>query len=100
MKRPIDFTGAVSSGTLRLEDLIPTFMEVLQEYWPKRAAEILENYPEYANDPDFFEDEIAYFMLEDLSNSLEEIAPPEHTFGSHPGDDACIGFWPVSCFEF
>jgi hypothetical protein len=91
-KQIVNFTGTVSEGTMRPEDLIPAFMEVLQQFWPERAEGITE---EYSNDANFdYDSEDADWMLnESLFDALNEIAPEGCYFGSHPGDGVDYGFW-------
>ncbi|GEA16725.1 hypothetical protein E308F_29710 [Moorella sp. E308F] len=105
MKKPVDFTGSVISGTLRSEDLIPRFLDLLEHYWPEQANNLLRLY----NLPkdwdleiikDFIEErpEDVDWLLETLFDALDEIAPKGCYFGSHPGDGSDFGFW--ECEEF
>ena len=82
----------VSEGTLRTEDLFPTFIDALEalEGETLRVKSLREEY-EAACDPGV-KDEILY---EDLFDALEEHAGTGLYFGSHPGDGACFGFFPV-----
>lgn len=96
--------GSVSSGTMREEDLIPSFCYELQQLAKQtgicnrktRNAHLqtvreiesrmgLENY--------FKSEDASYDLNEDLFNALNEYAGPYFYFGSHPGDGADYGFW-------
>jgi hypothetical protein len=85
----------VSKGTLRLQDLIPTFHAVLREI----AYEISEE--EYASewppeDDDWWDSEDATWVFERLFDDLNFWAPDGHYFGVHPGDGSLFGFWEVT----
>lgn len=99
--------AVVSSGTCRPEDLIPAFLKVLAEY-PEAHQEFLESSGmlEFTQcGGDYWEPflngdterllELRGFMLDELFDALDEIAPEGCSFGSHEGDGACYGFWPV-----
>lgn len=88
---------AISSGTLRTQDLYKNFFSYL-------------SYPIFFNLLDketqnFVGDKWSYLLpvsdsdmrsrLEDAFNILESIAPEGCYFGSHPGDGACFGFWII-----
>jgi len=103
--------GSVSHGTMRPEDLVPAFMELLEEYDPVQAAKLTSEYSgegwPYSQaglgwgDPfDEHQREQAPHLLEDLFNALQEIAPPGSHFGSHPGDGSDYGFWLIDPDEF
>lgn len=90
--------GSVSTGTLRNEDLIPRFLEVLDRYAPAKAKELLDLYPntlENLDDEDDADDFARGMLLHDLFEALDEIAPEGYSFGAHEGDGADFGFWPV-----
>jgi len=89
--------GPVSEGTLKNEDLIPTFLEEVNNLSFTKAMEICKEYKyDPANDEDFdFESGEAVFMVEALIEALEELNPLPFThFGAHEGDGAMFGFWP------
>ena len=104
-KRTVGFTGTVSQATMRPEDLIPAYMEVLEEYWPEQAAKLTAYYGgecgwPYATCGLLFPDplpdhlkEVSGWLLQDLCDALGEIAPEDHYFGSTPGDGCDYGFW-------
>ena len=101
--------GSVSHGTMRLEDLIPACMDVLRELWPEKAAALESEYAylfAYLNDTDNYNDitggidipdglyeEASYLFNESIMDSMNELAPDNCYFGSHPGDGSDYGFW-------
>jgi len=108
--------GTVSHGTMRNEDLIPTFVSEL-EYQIKRNRDSLseEDSSRYVsslaeiqtftdNDESDYDSEYASELVEDLFALLDEFAPPYGYFGEHPGDGSDYGFWLSeysieSCFD-
>lgn len=84
--------GSISSGTMRSEDLIPDFAWVLNQLADGKehirliweAGEITDFDSEYADE-----------ILSELMDALNEYAPPYCYFGSHEGDGADYGFWPI-----
>lgn len=95
--------GSISSGTLRPEDLIPRFVSELHFHQRQNpslpptseATLALESARQFIASPGNWDDEEAGYVMEDLFLALESFAPPDHYFGSHPGDGADFGFWPV-----
>jgi hypothetical protein len=82
--------GSISSGTIRAEDLIPTFLGELDSItgethkaWEEVNAEGFE-----------YDSEDGLALLEDLWWALSDLCPPFVTFGASEGDGACFGFWP------
>jgi len=99
--------GSISHGTLKPEDLIPSFLEALDSL---KEAESLSNTPNverYSRIDDalsdieqrmkhdtYYEAEDAMFDLnETLIDLLNEYAPPFAYFGSHEGDGSDFGYW-------
>jgi hypothetical protein len=77
--------GSVSEGTLRPEDLIPVFEDVLGEangLTPHGIRTAFFNESDSEND-----------YLNTLFNELNNQAPLFTYFGSAEGDGACFGFW-------
>ena len=110
--RPNPRVGTVIHGTLRSEDLIPAFIDVLDELIEESTFEPGADHPArvqrvgYYQDklgdleqrmgqPGYFDSEDADWDLEWLFEQLNEFAPEGTTFGAHPGDGADFGFWPV-----
>jgi hypothetical protein len=98
--------GSVSHATMRFEDLIPTFMFLLEQVDRETATEITSRYSGDGwpssmaglafGDP--FEGEqitLQTYLMEDLFDALSNLAPPGYYFGSHPGDGSDYGFWQV-----
>ena len=86
--------GSVSTATMRNEDLIPCFLDVLKELDEKQYDEILGDKDYYyVIELQNYDSEIAHSLLEELFNRLYESAPAGFYFGSHPGDGADYGFW-------
>lgn len=101
-----DFVNvSLSHATMRPEDLIPTFMFFLEEHNPKVAAQLTSSYSgegwPYSQaglafgEFDDTQTELSEYLLDDLFNALNNIAPEGTYFGAHPGDGADYGFWTV-----
>jgi hypothetical protein len=98
MKLGKEFVGhELSSGTMRLEDLISSFFGFLE-----MVKDAVENYAAVEKavsslvlGQDGYEDidEAELVLYEDLFDTLNDIAPEGCYFGSHVGDGACYGFW-------
>lgn len=87
--------GTVISGTMRKEDLIPAFVDVLREYAPEHTL-----VAEYDALPDCDWDELTEeqqeqtdYLLDELFDALNEYAPDFCYFGAHEGDGSDYGFW-------
>jgi len=83
--------GTVSHGTMRLEDLIPTFIGTLTVHGAFVPAGIPTD-----GDDDYYASEKAQWDLDALFDALDEIAPDGCYFGAHPGDGSDYGFWPAA----
>ena len=90
--------GTVSSGTMREQDLVRSFIweiEYLEDV--RLTAEELQ-IPEDAledEDNEWWDTEDASFLLNELFDRLEEHAPSYCYFGAHDGDGSDFGFWPL-----
>ena len=110
--RPNPGVGSVSTGTLRSEDLIPAFIDALDEAieestfkpgadHPGRVARVgslqshLGSIERNMDSPGYYQSESADWDLEWLFEQLGEFAPAGTYFGAHIGDGADFGFWPV-----
>lgn len=94
-------TGTLIHGTLRIQDLIPAFMEATRAYAPEQYAALttaaMPAPPAYVydegDDSEWWETEDAYHLLEELVDALNDAAPEDTYFGAHPGDGSDFGFW-------
>lgn len=78
--------GSVSRGTMRPEDLISTFLDLVEQYVPLEAQKFSSRK---------LESMTSYWFLNDLIDMLDYVSPPGHYFGSHPGDGSDYGWWPI-----
>lgn len=85
MTKPTPQPGSVSRGTMRPEDLIPTFIDLVEQYAPEEVEGLDRNVSP--------QDEM--YLLDELFDFLDGISPPDCYFGSHPGDGADFGWWPI-----
>ncbi len=107
--------GEVSSGTMRPEDLIPCFLDALDEIrealaapgsttedpydltWRVRQVSQLDDFmgaiEVRMRAEDYYESDESEFDLDELTDKLGEYAPPYCYFGTNEGDGACYGFW-------
>ena len=90
--------GSISHGTMREEDLIPTFIDELRLLDPdnETLGGILDDIEHRAEEDDYFAADTgvaSYDLNETLFEALNEYAPPFCYFGSHPGDGSDYGFW-------
>ena len=88
--------GTVSHGTMRTEDLIPTFAEELKSLDEDREYADLVIQAEAVTDYDC---EASFYLLEELFDILGNFAPPYFYFGEHPGDGSDYGFWIIEDFQ-
>lgn len=92
---------SIIHGTHRTQDLIPAFLYTLSVVWP--AA--YEGYSPFSPIPQYvieegdscawWDSEDAYYLLESLLEQLNEAAPDNCYFGTHPGDGSDFGFWEI-----
>ena len=82
------YLGSVSTGTMRTEDLIPTFASVLADLDAKKASELATEYANWEDDQ-----ESANWYFDALSDALNDAAPDYVHFGANEGDGADYGFW-------
>ena len=85
--------GSISTGTLRPEDLLPTFARELERHAPDHALvtaadDILDRLP------DDWDGGGASELINQIQDELQNHCPPFVIFGAHPGDGADFGFWP------
>lgn len=88
--------GTVIHGTLRTEHLILAFLEELEvldrdrahSFWGRIPAEAFEDL-----DHEWWSSEEAYWLLEELFDTLNDYALPFTYFGALEGDGSDFGFW-------
>jgi hypothetical protein len=101
--------GSVSSGTMRPEDLIPTFASELESLAKRpgivsgkrrrdhlKLVREIDKHSHATNSTlhdDYLASEDSDWDLDALVDALGEYAGPYFYFGSHPGDGADYGFW-------
>jgi len=91
--------GSVSHATLRLQDLIPSFIHELRWMKADKPYAGLSNLAKlsssFDDDHSFWTSEEAVYDLEHLTNRLESIASniPFCYFGTSEGDGSDFGFW-------
>ena len=83
--------GSIISGTMRPEDLIPSFCEELRSLG-HRSKELTQIEKEQ-NKAGYYESEDSEYDLESLFNMLDSPSMPYFYFGSHAGDGSDYGFW-------
>lgn len=98
-KRPYVATiGSISEGSLRPEDLIPTFADELRALSrdnPEPYAALIAKADAWRDgDATQADDDAAPDIIYSLKDALSEFSPPYCYFGSHPGGGADFGFWP------
>lgn len=85
--------GSVSHGTMRPEDLIPTFLDAL--IITSQNANAVSGIQRRMLYSSYWEKTDCTHALKWLFEQLDSQAPEGHYFGAHEGDGADYGFWPV-----
>ena len=89
-----DLDASMSHGTMRPQDLIPRYMDVIRD--TSEYLQIMHVVPTHAFEDDgaaWWNSEDAAFFLEDLADTLNDYALKGYYFGSHPGDGSDYGYW-------
>jgi hypothetical protein len=98
--------GTISHATLRSKDLLTAFADELERLAALDAEEARAAGAAYEGTHMFRTDLIAAArsvdpdsddageIINNLSDALNELAPPYCYFGAHAGDGADFGFWP------
>lgn len=90
--------GSVSHGTMRKEDLIPSFCSELRSLG-HRSKE-LTRIEKKQDKKGYYESEDSDYDLDSLFDMLNNHAMPYFYFGSHVGDGSDFGYWLLeSCIE-
>lgn len=102
---------SVSEGTLHPRDLIPVFLDEVEKLDPTAYAELLsdETYGssvrrirhvqmhlegDLRSDVDWYAESIGW-LLNELHERLEDLAPEGLYWGTAEGDGAAFGFWAI-----
>lgn len=91
-RRTFPGIGSVSSGTLRTEDLLSAFADLCRDYGGKDGRRMNREYERMS--PEEVDGEEGGYLLDEMRECLEGIAPDYVTFGALDGDGADFGFWP------
>ena len=103
LKTDLEAYGSVtvSAGTMRLQDTLPAILDAIGKYCPTEYEQLLlmpfGPIPAHAmedDDAEWWDSEAPVFLFEDWSDLLDSVAPEGYYFGAHPGDGACMGFFP------
>ena len=89
--------GTLIHGTLRVEDLLEAFADELARLDDGGDFSALIGEAQRELDTvelDGGESELASEVITELSDALQEFAPPFCYFGAHEGDGSDFGFWP------
>ena len=96
--------GSVSTGTNRPQDLVPSFLDVLNECDPVIDEHIRCDIAATFGiplcemddtDPAWETEDMAHILGYDICMAMDNIAPEGYYFGSHPGDGCDYGFWEI-----
>lgn len=100
--------GSISHGTMRQQDLMPTFLEALEEVIEEEGDGVgldrmkfdlssIKTRVEKAegDDDSYWESAEAGYDLQFLFDKLDEYAPPYHYFGANEGDGSDYGWWII-----
>ena len=101
-KQPRVTIGSISAGTLKTKDLLDAFTNQL-EYLTGKGHHLVAQYDQLLEDIednddgtlDIETDDNAQYLLEAITQALEDLAPPLTYFGTLEGDGADFGFWPA-----
>jgi len=96
-------TGTLIHGTLLECDLIPAFLDALQQFDPKAAETIIDEFGRSFIDrlskadgldyPSVGEMDRRGWLMEALLDALDTVGPDGTYFGTHPGDGSDFGWW-------
>lgn len=91
----------VSEGTMGVNALIRKYLAVLETYAPDNYKAYIEANPELKDREVWMalDVEDKSYIVDELSDELNKIAPEGYYFGASEGDGACYGFWEVNPSE-
>ena len=90
---------SISHGTMRTQDLIPAFMDVVRD--TPEYVQVMDAVPAHAKedkDAEWWNSDEAAGLLESLFDTLDSHSQEGHYFGAHPGDGSDYGFWKTELF--
>lgn len=92
--------GTVSEGTMLQEDLIPAFLDVLEQMddLTLQDADLVRHIRGNIELGNYYGSVLAADDLVVLSDALNAYAPEGGYFGAHPGDGSNCGFWLSESF--
>ena len=97
--REVDMHGlgcyVVSEGTLRPQDIIPRCLAVLKHHEHWMAWSLQCDFENIIRKADADSDDALFALAADISEYMADIAPQGYEYGTHEGDGACLGFFPV-----
>jgi len=97
--------GSVCSGTMRSEDLIPTFLGFLinldtEKEFTSVIREGKSIIIQAEKDDSVWDSENTIMYLnEDLWEAMDSFSPDYCFFGAHPGNGSDYGYWPMEDIE-
>lgn len=87
----------VSEGTMGVNALIRKYLDVLETYAPDNYKAYIEANPELKDRNVWMALDVQdkSYIVDELADELDKIAPEGYYFGASEGDGACYGFWEV-----
>ena len=87
----------VSEGTMGVNVLIRKYLDVLETYAPDNYKVYIEANPELKDRDVWMALDVRdkSYIVDELADELDKIAPEGYYFGASEGDGACYGFWEV-----
>lgn len=94
---------SVIRATLRSQDLIPAFLEVIRDT-PEYAQISMGLYGDLSvisdagagdDDERWESEDVSYFLNEELWDVLNDYAPDGYYFGNTEGDGSDFGYWKI-----
>lgn len=87
---------SVSRGTMRTQDLIPAFMDIIRD--TPEYVQLMNAVPAHVmedKDTEWWDSEEVIMLLDALFDTLDAYSPEDYYFGAHPGDGSDFGFWKM-----
>ena len=93
--------GPISSGTMRLQDLLANFKDYIPEDRDDLYTDALIGIVAISDGKDVDDATYEEFegVLEEIFDALNDISPEHTYFGSNEGDGACYGWWYSDDFD-